>query len=345
MKYTLAIPFLVLFAACGTKNVPSGVSPPALEARSKAQTTLAYTGPAPTAGGSSVSDGGAAGWAGCLQGWRGTACGTLCTQQTQWDLLHCSTFLDCYVQNQCGPQTCGGQDDVCGVNKFSYGTAPKTIADQVYNCLGCSAASPPACATANITASNNPNTSTTVDGTQSFSPSVTFTIPPLLTVVNGSAGNSTATLKFKVAGACSDCWQKCSYKGLASSSHPTSVAEIALGRIYGIQQCDPGINPAVSISVTALVLHLNGSDPFAGTTVVQLITPCATSNPVTAGSVPGGLINGSAGGLPPTPETPGHTVAGEPSFPEPYIMPSNPEVNGQYVPVANPQLTPVEISL
>jgi hypothetical protein len=73
--------------------------------------------------------------AGCLTNWRSTTCGQTCTSQTQSDRRMCSTYLDCYAAHDCGPSSCGSQDDVCGVNKLGGGMAPKTIADQVYACL------------------------------------------------------------------------------------------------------------------------------------------------------------------------------------------------------------------
>lgn len=47
----------------------------------------------------------------------------------------CRTYLSCYSSNNCGPSTCGGQDQICGVNKIGGGTAPKQIADAAYDCL------------------------------------------------------------------------------------------------------------------------------------------------------------------------------------------------------------------
>jgi len=88
-----------------------------------------------------ASDAGAA----CLQNWRATACGQQCLGETQPDLANCAAFLDCYRDNLCGPDTCGSNPDaICGVNtvKPAMGMAPKTIADQVYQCLGCSSGSP-----------------------------------------------------------------------------------------------------------------------------------------------------------------------------------------------------------
>jgi hypothetical protein len=81
----------------------------------------------------------------CVQNWRNTTtnhCGDFCfyeaTQQS--DRAGCGAYLDCYATHGCSPETCGGQDDVCGVNKpgvNGWGTASKEVADQVYKCLGC----------------------------------------------------------------------------------------------------------------------------------------------------------------------------------------------------------------
>jgi hypothetical protein len=82
----------------------------------------------------------------CLGLWRGTTCGEWCLRETQTDRKVCRQYLDCYLSHNCGPSTCGGQDQVCGVNTVSppSGTAPKIIADQVYQCMGCSGSTPAA---------------------------------------------------------------------------------------------------------------------------------------------------------------------------------------------------------
>jgi hypothetical protein len=95
-----------------------------------------------TATQTSVADGGAtdAGGPICTQDWGSTTCGQFCTGQTQEDRRHCNLFLDCYFANNCSPSTCGGQDDVCGVNHAGlnqWGMAPKIVADQVWKCMGC----------------------------------------------------------------------------------------------------------------------------------------------------------------------------------------------------------------
>lgn len=76
----------------------------------------------------------------CVQDWRNTTCGAFCTYQAgvQSDRAGCGAYLDCYAAHGCSPATCGGQDDVCGVNVLNpWGTASKEVADQVYKCLGC----------------------------------------------------------------------------------------------------------------------------------------------------------------------------------------------------------------
>ena len=105
----------------------------------------------------STTDGGVP--SGCLQDWRNSGpCGEWCLRETQSDRQACKVFLDCYRDHDCGPSTCGGQDDVCGVNKFSYGMAPKTIADQVYACLACPGSAPV------TSCSNYPDTTPCTDG-------------------------------------------------------------------------------------------------------------------------------------------------------------------------------------
>ena len=81
----------------------------------------------------------------CVQNWRDTTnnqCGAFCTYEAtvQHDRAGCGDFLDCYATHGCSPETCGGDDDVCGVHQpglNTWGTASKEVADQVYKCLGC----------------------------------------------------------------------------------------------------------------------------------------------------------------------------------------------------------------
>ncbi len=90
--------------------------------------------------GGSTGTGGSTSAAQCLTGWRANSpCGAYCVGQTQADRNNCKAFLDCYSNHNCGPSTCGGQDQVCGVNVVTpkMGSAPKDIADLVYECMAC----------------------------------------------------------------------------------------------------------------------------------------------------------------------------------------------------------------
>ncbi len=78
----------------------------------------------------------------CVQNWAATTCGAFCTYEAtvQSDRAGCGAYLDCYTAHGCSPETCGGPDDVCGVNRpglNTWGTASKEVADQVYKCMGC----------------------------------------------------------------------------------------------------------------------------------------------------------------------------------------------------------------
>lgn len=78
--------------------------------------------------------GGAAGSAGhCLENWQGSRCDT-CSDQEQSDRAACAQVLACYLENDCGPDTCSGDLDVCGVNAIGAGRAPFAIATAVYAC-------------------------------------------------------------------------------------------------------------------------------------------------------------------------------------------------------------------
>jgi len=80
----------------------------------------------------------------CLGLWRSTTCGQWCLRETQADRKVCQQYLDCYLAHGCGPATCGGPDQICGVNvvRPASGTAPKIIADQVYQCMACPGSAP-----------------------------------------------------------------------------------------------------------------------------------------------------------------------------------------------------------
>lgn len=84
--------------------------------------------------GGSTSSGGAVG-SGCLVSWRDNEACDTCTPQTQGDKKACAQVLDCYLQNDCGPATCAGNDDECGPNTIQQGTAPYPIAQDVYDCI------------------------------------------------------------------------------------------------------------------------------------------------------------------------------------------------------------------
>jgi RHS repeat-associated protein len=78
----------------------------------------------------------------CVQNWKdpNNQCGSFCTYETgvQSDRAGCGAYLDCYANNGCSPETCGGDDDVCGVHNLNpWGNASKEVADQVYKCMGC----------------------------------------------------------------------------------------------------------------------------------------------------------------------------------------------------------------
>jgi hypothetical protein len=293
-----------------------------------------------------VGDGG--GSASCLQAWRDTTCGQSCLAETQWDRMHCTVFLDCYLEHNCGPDTCGTDpDDICGVNRFTYGMAPKTIADQVYGCLAATCP-PAACVTVDVSASRSFDPPETIDGSQTFATPITFRVPPVIPVVTGNAGNGTATMSFQLAGACPTCWQHCTYRGLATSPHPTTPSQLVLGRVYGLQSCDPSINAGFPVLAKTLSLHIDEGDDLAGPLSIRHIVPCATDNPaqiIPTSEIPG-IINEVGDPYPVTnPGTPLPTPPGQPNYPLPRSLPTNPTIDGGYVPIANPQLRQIEIPL
>jgi hypothetical protein len=84
-------------------------------------------------GGQAGMAGTGGGPAGCLLNWSSNATCDTCSGQTQSDLKSCSIVLDCYLANNCGPETCN--DQTCGANKLQKGTAAYPVAKTVYDCL------------------------------------------------------------------------------------------------------------------------------------------------------------------------------------------------------------------
>jgi hypothetical protein len=66
--------------------------------------------------------------------WKGSSCDTS-SNAPQSDQLKCNDFLDCYLENSCGPDDCGDNDDLCGVNTIGGGGGAKQRAHQVFRCM------------------------------------------------------------------------------------------------------------------------------------------------------------------------------------------------------------------
>jgi len=93
-------------------------------------------GVAGTAGGGQAGTAGTGGApASCLLNWASNVTCDTCSGQTQSDLKACSLVLDCYLANNCGPETCSGNDQTCGSNTLQKGTAAYPVAKTVYDCL------------------------------------------------------------------------------------------------------------------------------------------------------------------------------------------------------------------
>jgi hypothetical protein len=228
-----------------------------------ATVTVTLTG---TGTGTSV-DGGVAD--GCLSHWRDKPCGQWCLGQTQSDLAVCYAYLDCYLANKCGPgDPCTtNPDGVCGVNvvRPAAGTAPKTVADQVYQCLGCSGTPPAGVRLAVSSELGCGSGSTGADGQRTFDPPVLLKLPRKIPVTRGSAGNGTATLTVTRSGDCgAGCDFTCSYKGGAAVSHPVSLLDRLAGAYYGFVSCSNGMVPHQVAYVRGLSLHVESGDCQSG---------------------------------------------------------------------------------
>jgi hypothetical protein len=71
----------------------------------------------------------------CAFGWRDDPCGQTCLTQTQSNTKRCADILDCYIQNDCTPDTCSLNDQKCGQNTLKVDAAPFPAAKTVYDCL------------------------------------------------------------------------------------------------------------------------------------------------------------------------------------------------------------------
>jgi hypothetical protein len=71
----------------------------------------------------------------CLINWDKSQKCDKCSKETQADRRRCRDVLECYIVNACNPSTCGGNDGLCGINKFGAGLEPIQIAGSVYTCM------------------------------------------------------------------------------------------------------------------------------------------------------------------------------------------------------------------
>lgn len=98
-----------------------------------------------------------------------------------------------------------------------------------------------------------------------------------LVVEAGNAGNGTATLSYSSEGTT----QSCLYRGQASTSHPTTLQEIARGMEYVFQSCTDGSEPGSVVRVTSVDLSLTGDDQDpGGVTRVALAVDTSCNQPL-----------------------------------------------------------------
>jgi len=97
----------------------------------------------------------------------------------------------------------------------------------------------------------------TQPGTADTAEPVTFSIPNQVSVVTGNAANQQATLLFRNGAADP---VTCTYRGGASTEHPTNRLEYIKGSRYLFQACSDGSLPRASASATHFELSLLGAD-------------------------------------------------------------------------------------
>jgi hypothetical protein len=145
------------------------------------------------------------------------------------------------------------------------------------------------------------------DGEQLLHAAMRFTIPSVVPVVEGNAGNKVLTLTFDQHGANGT---TCRYRGGASKAHPAQPDDVQAGLQYVLDACDGALTAGTVASANHFVLHVQGGDSALPRTSVALTldeqVPClmgpsnehegATAPPVTVSwsqSLPTGEIPSS----------------------------------------------------
>ena len=259
----------------------------------------------------------------------------------------CPTPDQCHLVGTCQPATgtCPNVAKPDGTDCHYATGCPGGDPCQTGSCMGGICAP---CKGINLVASKSYDPAASTDGEQSFSPAALFAVPTVLRVMDGLAGNGTASLSIQAAGACPTCFARCNYKGASTQEHPATPQERTLALFYVIDSCDSGLAAGQKLLVTDLRLHVEKGDSQAGTTTVQHLVSCQEDQTAVVQAFPPDsgqiLPNGSPEEIA-TPESPVPSPPGPPGGPDPNQPPSNPEVNGVYVPVANPELQLIDLSL
>jgi hypothetical protein len=90
--------------------------------------------------------------------------------------------------------------------------------------------------------------------------SVNITIPNRVWVRSGNAGNGQLELRYRNGSGSVD---TCLYQGAASTSHPTTARDIALGLEYRFQSCTSGTTMGQQVQATWTNVTVLGGDPSA----------------------------------------------------------------------------------
>jgi hypothetical protein len=105
------------------------------------------------------------------------------------------------------------------------------------------------------------------DDARTFSTPVTIAVPAELRVSEGNAGNATLTLSYNDAAGVP---RTCTFKGGASSLHPSNAAQRSLGLSYKFLSCSTGAGVGAQLVVSSLGVHIVDGDSNSGPTSAQL---------------------------------------------------------------------------
>jgi hypothetical protein len=258
------------------------------------------------------------------------------------------TSMTCPVPDQCHlAGVCDPTSGTCIDTPKPDGTACAYSAacpdDDLCRTGSCMAGICRPCTSVTLTASKSYDPDETTDGEQAFDSPAVFMVPGILHVIEGLSGNGTASLTITPAMPNTSASVTCTYQGASSQAHPSTPEERAMAGFYVFQSCDAGVVAGQKMLIDHLQLHVDQGDSLAGPTAVQHVVSCPENQSASDTEIPPDSNDLLPGGWPGLPFGPGDPQPDPPKPPPlPFVPGSNPEVDGIYVPVADPSIVFVE---